>query len=247
MLRLADLTFERRVHILSAMRWAAFVVSFAVGILRLSAQEPEAWLVPFGCAFEHDIQEFNQVFVRNNLPEFSRRIYGWGVELRSLAGGNILIGPMYFRVQEQVRNDSFQLRTETWSIMGEAGLKLPIFGFMTVTPMIGLGGVQPAFQVKQLKGDVELDSLLKAPGRMASFSPGIKLAGLAALEISLNLPTKAGKYGVALRGGYLYSPFALRWCLPDGSEVRGAPDSRIRGFWVSAGLTLIPAPEVETE
>ncbi|MCX7732873.1 MAG: hypothetical protein N2248_06920 [candidate division WOR-3 bacterium] len=229
------------------MRWAAFVVSFAVGILRLSAQEPEAWLVPFGCAFEHDIQEFNQVFVRNNLPEFSRRIYGWGVELRSLAGGNILIGPMYFRVQEQVRNDSFQLRTETWSIMGEAGLKLPIFGFMTVTPMIGLGGVQPAFQVKQLKGDVELDSLLKAPGRMASFSPGIKLAGLAALEISLNLPTKAGKYGVALRGGYLYSPFALRWCLPDGSEVRGAPDSRIRGFWVSAGLTLIPAPEVETE
>ncbi len=229
------------------MRSAAFVLSFAVGILRLSAQEPEAWLVPFGCAFEHDIQGFNQVFVRNNLPEFSRRIYGWGVELRSLAGGNILIGPMYFRVQEQVRNDSFQLRTETWGIMGEAGLKLPIFGFITVTPMIGLGGVQPAFQLKQLKGDVELDSLLRVPGRMASFSPGIKPAGLAALELSLNLPTKAGKYGVALRGGYLYSPFALRWCLPDGSEVLGTPDSRIRGFWVSAGFTIIPAPEVETE
>lgn len=228
------------------MRRLAVITVVLTVVLPLGAEEPEAWLVPFGCAFEHDISGFNQVFAQNNLPQFSRRLYGWGVELRSLAGKSILVGPMYFRVEEQIKNDSFQLRTENWGMMGEVGLKLSVFRLFTVVPMVGLGGVQPVFQVRQLKGDVELDSLLRAPGRMTTFSPGIKPAGLAALEVSLNLPTRTGRYGVALRGGYLYSPFPLEWRLPDGSRVLGTPETKIRGPWFSVGITIIPAPEVET-
>jgi hypothetical protein len=211
------------------------------------AQEPEGWLVPFGCAFEHDIREFNSVFAGHNLPEVNRRLYGWGLELRSLVSKNILLGPLYFRTKDQVSNNSFQIYTETWGIMGELGLKLPILSVITVVPMIGVGGVQPAFQIRQVSGDVPFDTLLESPGRIASISPGIKLAGLAALELGVLIPTKAGKYGLSLRGGYLYSPFALDWRLANGARVTQTPDSRIRGFWGSVGISIVPAPEVTTE
>jgi hypothetical protein len=211
------------------------------------AQEPEGWLIPFGCAFEHDIAGFNAKFAEHNLPLVNKRLYGWGLELRSLVSKNILFGPLYFRTKDRVSNDSFQIYTETWGIMGEAGFKVPVFNFLNIIPMVGIGAVQPAFQFRQVSGDVQFDTLLRSSGGSVSISPGLKPAGLAALELAFTLPTQAGRYGLAVRAGYLYSPFELNWHLSNGRSVLGTPNSRIQGYWGSLGITIIPAPEVRTE
>lgn len=212
-----------------------------------SAPGQEGWLIPFGCAFEHDIKGFNEAFIQHHLPPVSKRLYGWGLELRSPLGGNILFGPLYFRTKDRVQDSAFQLYTETWGFMGEVGFQMPVFRFLSIVPMLGIGGVQPSFHLRKISEDIEFDSLLLAPGRIATISPGTKLTGLAAIELGLMLPSKAGRYGLGLRGGYLYSPFNLDWHLADGARVTKTPKAGLRGLWVSLGIIIIPAPEVVTE
>lgn len=210
----------------------------------MKAQEAEGWLVPFSCGFQPDLTRFNEVFARHGLPVAQERHYGWGIELRSGVGGGFLLGPMFFRTWNDVATDEFSLRTEHFGIMGELGYKLPLFKFLTVVPLLALGGVQPRFHIQKKTGEVALDSLLNAPGNTAMLSPGMRLTGLGALELNLLLPTKTGRYGFSLRGGYLYSPFRLDWRTANGARVTGTPDSKIQGPWFSVGISLIPSPEV---
>ncbi|MEO0020126.1 MAG: hypothetical protein ABIK47_05750 [candidate division WOR-3 bacterium] len=213
----------------------------------LFAQEPEGWLIPFACAYEPDIAGFNTAFANKGLPQAKTRHFGWGMELRSLVSRNILFGPLYFRTWNDAENDSFHLRTENWGIFAELGLKLPIFKFLTFVPLVGIGGVQPSFQIRKRTGDMTLDSLLNAPFNIAHISPGMKITGLGALELNIILPTNTGSYGLSLRGGYLYSPFGLNWHLANGARITNTPDSKIKGPWLSLGLTIIPAPEVQSQ
>ncbi|MGQ9678601.1 MAG: hypothetical protein ACUVUD_04895 [bacterium] len=210
----------------------------------LWAQEAEGWLVLFGCGFQPDLARFNEVFAQHGLPVAQERHYGWGIELRSGVGGGFLLAPMFFRTCNDVATDEFFLRTEHTGIMGELGYKLSLFKFLAVVPLVAVGGVQPRYRIQQKTGEVSLDSLLNAPGNTAMLSPGMKLTGLGALELNLLLPTKTGRYGLSLRGGYLYSPFRLDWRTANGARVTGTPASKIQGPWFSVGLTLIPAPEV---
>jgi len=212
----------------------------------IRAQAPEGWLVPFGCAFQPDIADFNNAFIQRGLPGAAERHFGWGIELRSGIGGGFLAGPMFFRTYNDVENDRFHLRTEHTGIMAELGYKLPLFKFLTIVPLVGVGGVQPGFHIREKTNAISLDSLLQAPGNTAVLSPGMKITGLGALELHLLVPTNTGSYGLALRGGYLYSPFRLDWHLANGSRIFGTPDSKIQGLWFSVGITLIPAPEVAT-
>lgn len=212
----------------------------------LFAQEPEGWFIPFACAYEPDIAGFNTAFASIGLQAETRH-FGWGMELRSLVSRNILFGPLYFRTWNDVNNDSLHLRTENWGIFAELGLKLPLFNFLTFVPLVGIGGVQPSFQIRKRTGDMTLEELLNAPGNIAYISPGVKITGLGALELNLILPTNTGSYGVSLRGGYLYSPFTLDWHLANGSRITNTPDSKIKGPWFSLGLTIIPAPEVQSQ
>ncbi len=228
-----------------------FAFIFAPVVAQLSYPEPEpavaapeAWLVPFACAYQPDIAEFNRRFASYGIPAASLRHYGWGVEIRSVVGNNFLVGPMLFRTRDVVANETIQLRTETNAIFALAGWKLPLFRFLTIVPIVGLGGVQPVFQITEKTGDIPLESLLTAPGKIATLSPGFKPTGIAALELNLLVPTGSGNYGISLRGGYLYSPFPLNWRLPSGARVTSTPDTKIRGPWFSAGITLIPAAEV---
>jgi len=210
-------------------------------------QEPEGWLIPFSCAYQPDLSGFNHRFIAQGLPQAKNRLYGWGIELRSCVSNNILLGPLYFRTWDNVENEKLHLHTETWGILGEFGIKLPIFKFLTIVPLIGIGGVQPSFHLRQKTGDLNLDSLLTAPGKIAVISPGIKLTGMAAFEVNLLIPTTTGSYGLSLRSGYLYSPLHLDWRLANGARITNTPDSKIQGPWFSLGITLIPAPETHTE
>jgi len=124
---------------------------------------------------------------------------------------------------------------------------LPLLNFLTIVPLVGIGGVQPSFQIRKHTGDLTLDELLSAPSNIATISPGMKITGLGALELNLLLPTNTGSYGISLRGGYLYSPFTLDWRLANGARVTNTPDIKIKGPWFSLGLTLIPAPEVQSQ
>ncbi len=215
-------------------------------VVSLSAQEPlEGWFVPFACGYQPDVSGFNAKFAALGLPQANTRHYGWGIELRSLVGRNFLVGPMFFRTWDDAQNESLHLRTDATGILGEIGLRLPFFKFLTVVPMLGLGGVQPHFHIREKSGDVPFDSLLRR-GVTVTLSPGMRLSGLVALEVNLLLSTKAGRYGLALRGGYLYSPFSLNWRLGNGARLVNAPGTSIRGPWFSVGITLIPPPEVTT-
>lgn len=224
-----------------------FILLIFVLAFPLFAQEPEGWFVPFACVYQPDIAGFNSIFAKHGLPEANTRHCGWGLELRSLVRSNFLVGPMFFRSWDDVANERFQLRTDATGILGEIGLRLPVFNFLTVVPMLGIGGVQSNFHIREKTGDIPIDSLLSTPGRTSTISPGMKLTGLACLEFDLLISINAGKYGLALRGGYLYSPWPLEWRLANGARITDPPNSRIRGPWFSLGITLVPAPEVETE
>jgi hypothetical protein len=210
--------------------------------------QPEGWLVPFAAAYQPAISGFNQAFATKGLPEARATHYGWGVEIRSLVS-HFLVGPMFFRTWDDVATSDVQLRTEATGIFGEVGVKLAPARFVAFVPMVGVGGLNHSFTLRERTGNLPLDSLLQipGPGRMVSFAPGMKVAGLAALEINLIAATGSGRYGLAVRGGYLYSPLTLAWRLSNGSEVTGVPDIKLGGPFFSAGIVLMPEPESGSE
>ncbi|MEO0074308.1 MAG: hypothetical protein ABIK43_06620 [candidate division WOR-3 bacterium] len=202
----------------------------------------EGWLIPFAAAYQPDVDKFNAVFARHGLPVAAKRQFGWGIEIRSATGG-FLVGPLFFRTWHDASNTSFQLRSEALGIFGEIGLKLTPIRLLTLVPMIGIGGINHSFAIQERSGDKTLDSLIEHPGRVVNISPGMKLGGMAALELGLIARTNSGNYGLALRAGYLYSPLELVWRQSNGSEVTGVPDTRLGGLFFSAGLVLMPEPQ----
>jgi hypothetical protein len=225
------------------MRIIILVLALAAAAPTLAQDSPEAWLIPFAAAYQPSVSEFNARFAAKGRPEALSRHYGWGLELRSLSG-SFLLGPLFFKTWDDAGNDSFQLRTAATGILGELGLKLTPASFLAVVPMIGVGGLSQSFNLREKSiGAVPFDSLL----RSASYASGMRLAGLGALELGLIANTKAGRFGLALRGGYLYSPFAPTWHLANGAKVSDAPDVKLGGLFLSAGLLLMPEAQPVSE
>ncbi len=217
------------------------VVLLAVAAL---ASAQEGWVIPFAAAYHPDVAGFNAKFIANGLPEARGRHFGWGIEVRSLVK-NFLIGPMYSRAWDDVENERFQLRTESSVIMGEVGLKLAPASFVSIVPMVGLGGMSQNYHLRAKTGELPLDSLLRSPGQTADILSGMNFAGMAALELGLAANTGGGQYGVAIRGGYLYSPMNINWHLANGAKLTGTPDSRMGGLFISVGVLIMPAAQTE--
>ncbi len=207
-----------------------------------AASAQEGWLVPFAAAYQPDIGGFNSRFADHNLPQANSRHYGWGIEIRSLVN-NLLVGPMFFRTWDDVENDGFHLRTEASAILGQVGMKITPFDFLSIVPMVGAGGLSQSFSIRARTEDLSLEELLSAPGQTATISSGMKLAGIAALEIGLSANTSSGRYGLALRAGYLYSPLSIAWHLSNGAEVTDTPAAKLAGPFFSVGLLILPAPQ----
>jgi len=224
------------------MRILLIVLILAALVPARAESGPEAWLIPFAAAYQPAVSEFNARFAANGRPEAQSRHYGWGLELRSLSG-SFLLGPLFFKTWDNVENDSFQLRTDATGIFGELGLKLAPVSFLTIVPMVGAGGLSQSFNLRErAAATLPFDSLL----RSASYASGMRLAGLAALELGFVATTKAGRFGLTLRGGYLYSPFSPTWRLANGTAVSDAPDIRLGGPFFSAGLLMMPAAQTAT-
>lgn len=207
-----------------------------------TARAQEGWLIPFAAAYQPDVASFNAVFEQHNLPVAAERQLGWGIEIRSLTGG-FLVGPLFFRTWHDASNTNFLLRSEATGIFGEIGMKLAAFRFLTLVPMIGIGGINQSFTIQERSGEKSLDSLIEHPSRVVSLSPGMKLGGLAALELALIARTRSGNYGLALRAGYLYSPAELTWRQANGAGVTGVPATKLGGPFFSVGLVLMPEPQ----
>ncbi len=219
------------------------IISLLVLAAFAAAPAQEGWLVPFAAAYQPDLGSFNKRFTKYSIPEANTREYGWGIELRSLVNG-LLVGPMFFRTWDDASNNSFQLRTEATCILGEVGLKIAPVKFLTIVPMVGAGGLNQSFSIRAQTGDLNLDTLLSEPGQNATISSGMKLAGLAALEIGLSVPATSGRYGLTLRGGYIYSPLSVTWHLSNGAKLKDTPNTKVGGLFFSAGILILPAPEM---
>ena len=205
----------------------------------LAQGSPEGWLVPFAAAYQPRVAGFNRQFDSLGFPGASSRHYGWGIELRSLVSG-FLIGPMFFRTWDDVESDRWQLRTDATGIFGNVGLKLAPADFIIIVPSIGLGGLNQSFTIREKSSAVPIESLNGGAPEVISMSPGMKLAGLASLELDLTIRASTGRYGLSLRGGYLYSPLGLTWRLANGAEVRGTPSDKLGGPFFSAGILIMP-------
>ncbi len=202
----------------------------------------EAWLIPFAAAYEPDVAGFNAKFAANGLPQAARRHYGWGLELRSLTG-HLLVGPLFYRTWDESENDSFRLHSESWGLFATTGPKLLPFSFLSVVPMLGLGGQTQTFSIRTEKGDIKFDSLLTRPGQGVTLLSGMKPTGLAALELGISAVNAGSRYGLTLRAGYLYSPFAVNWHQPGGARIIGTPPSRFGGPFYSVGILIAPAAQ----
>jgi hypothetical protein len=207
-----------------------------------AANSPEAWLIPFAAAYQPPVASFNSAFTSYGMPTARSRHFGWGLELRSLTG-SFLAGPLFFKTWDDVEAGSYHLRTDATGIFGEMGLKLAPVSFLTIVPMLGLGGLSQSFGLREKTGDIGFETLFgNVPGNL-SLSAGTKLAGMAALELGLVLNSKSGRVGIALRGGYLYSPFTPTWHLANGAAVSAAPTNKLGGLFFSAGLLFMPQAE----
>jgi hypothetical protein len=207
-----------------------------------AADSPEAWLIPFVAAYQPPLASFNSTFTSYGMPAARSRHFGWGLELRSLTG-SFLVGPLFFKTWDDVETGSYNLRTDATGIFGEMGLKLAPASFLTIVPMLGLGGLSQSFGLREKTGDIGFDTLFgNVPGNL-SLSAGTKLAGMGALELGLVLNSKSGSIGIALRGGYLYSPFTPTWHLASGAAVTAAPKDKLGGLFFSAGLLFMPQAE----
>jgi hypothetical protein len=212
----------------------------------LASDSPEAWLIPFAAAYQPPVNGFNAAFADHGMPEARGRHFGWGLELRTLTG-SFLVGPLFFKTWDDVELGSYHLRTEETGIFGEMGLRLTPASFLTIVPLLGVGGLGQSFGLRENTDDVGFDDLFGEAPVNLSLSTGTKLAGMGALELGLVANSKSGRIGVALRGGYLYSPFTPTWRLSNGAALSGAPDDRLGGLFFSAGLLLMPQAQVTSE
>ena len=213
-----------------------------------AADSPEAWFIPFAAAYQPPVASFNSAFAYRGMPEARSRHFGWGLELRAL-NGSFLVGPLFFKTWDDVDDGSYHLRTDATGIFGEAGVKLAPFSFLAIVPMLGVGGLSQTFSWRQRpEGDsIRFDSLFGDAPRNISLSSGTKLAGMAALELGLAANAKSGGIGIALRGGYLYSPFGPSWRVANGIIVKNAPNDRLGGWFFSVGLILMPQAQTTSE
>jgi len=223
------------------MRIMLIVFTLVAAAPAPAADSPEAWLIPFAAAYQPPVS-FNSAFASYGMPAARSRHFGWGLELRSLTG-SFLVGPLFFKTWDDVENDSFRLRTDATGIFGEMGMKLAPASFLTIVPLLGVGGLSQSFGLREKTGDIGFDTLFgNIPGKV-SLSTGMKLAGMAALEIGFIADSTTGRIGIALRGGYLYSPFTPTWRLANGAAVSAAPNDKLGGLFFSAGLLFMPQAE----
>jgi len=234
--------------ILKPMRIAILLTAFTLFFgLTAPTRAQEAWLVPFAVGYRPELTGFREAFSRSsqNLPQPAENQLGWGIEIRSLASG-FLLGPMYMRTWSDAESDSWRLRTESNALFGTLGYKLSPTTWLSVVPMLGVGGISQSLHLRARTGDLPLDTLLLGPGQDADIGTGLKFAGLASFELGLAFPTSSGSYGLSTRLGYIYSPLRPDWHLASGGRLRDAPTTGQRGPFVSIGLLVIPAPEVST-
>lgn len=225
------------------MRKLAVLVVISLTGSWLSAQDsPEGWVIPFAAAYQPNVTGFNAAFKAENLPESRARHFGWGVEVRSLVSG-LLVGPLFFRTWDDAETDSWQLRTDATGIFGEVGYRISPLPLLTIVPMLAVGGLSESFNFRRKSRDIELGELLGNPGQNASIRSGMKLAGLAALELGLSVNTGGGRYGVAARAGYLYSPVNVGWHLANGARILNPPNGNLGGPFFSLGVLIMPAAQ----
>ncbi|MFO7675204.1 MAG: hypothetical protein R6X12_02640 [bacterium] len=213
--------------------------------LAAPAAAQEGWLVPFAAAYQPGLAGFRSAFSRHELPLPAERQFGWGVELRTLVNG-FLLGPLYLRTWSDTETGEFHLRSEASAVMGEVGFQLSPAGWLSLIPMVGVGGLSQSLHLRSRTGELPLEELLGNPGQDAGIVSGLKFAGLAAIELGLAAPTESGRYGVAARIGYLYSPLDPTWHLANGSRITGAPRTGLRGPFLTLGLLIMPSAEVAT-
>ena len=226
------------------MRIMLILLLVAVPAPAPAADSPEAWFIPFAAAYQPPVGGFNSAFASHGMPEARSRHFGWGLELRTLTG-SFLVGPLFFKTWNDVDNGSYHLRTDATGIFGEAGIKLSPASFLTIVPMLGVGGLSQSFDMRQKTDSVVFDSLFGNVPENLSFATGMRIAGMGALELGLTANTGAGRVGLALRAGYLYAPFDPNWHLSNGTRVTGAPGDKLGGLFFSVGLLLMP-PAVQT-
>jgi hypothetical protein len=228
------------------MRILLIVFLVAAAAPALASDSPEAWFIPFAAAYQPPVSGFNAAFADNGMPTARSRHYGWGLELRTLTG-SFLVGPMFFKTWDDVENDAFKLRTDATGIFGETGLKIAPFRFMTIVPMVAVGGLSQSFGLREKTGSIGFDTLFGSVPENLSLATGMKPAGLAALELGLIANSKSGGIGIALRGGYLYAPFSPTWRIVNGAVVTNAPKDRLGGWFFSVGLLMTPAAQTVSE
>ncbi len=228
------------------MRIMLIVLPLAMAAPALAADVPEAWFIPFAAAYQPPVASFNSAFAYRGLPEARSRHFGWGLELRTQTG-SFLVGPLFFKTWDDVDNGSYHLRTDATGIFGEMGVKLAPVSFLTIVPLLGVGGVSQSFGLREKTGNIGFDTLFGSAPENLSLSTGTKLAGMGALELGLIANSKSGGIGIALRGGYLYSPFSPDWRIANGAVVSNAPNDHLGGWFFSAGLLLMPQAQTTNE
>ena len=228
------------------MRIMLIVLLLAAAVPALASDSPEAWIIPFAAAYQPPVGGFNAAFAGHGMPTARSRHFGWGLELRTLTG-SFLVGPLFFRTWDNVENSSFQLRTDATGIFGEMGMRLAPASFLSIVPLLGVGGLSQSFGLREKTGSIGFDTLFGNVPENLALATGMKPAGLAALELGLIANSKSGGIGIALRGGYLYAPFSPTWRVVNGAVVSNAPKDRLGGWFFSVGLLLTPAAQTTSE
>ena len=106
--------------------------------------------------------------------------------------------------------------------------------------MATLGGFGYSLKMRPKLSDIDFDSLLAQPRRVAELTTGSVLVGASGMYI---FPV-SGPFSLGVKAGIYYTPMARDWALEDGAAVFNAP--KLQPFHFSVQVMLMFGKVVKT-
>jgi len=182
-----------------------------------------------------NLNSLNSMLQSNGYPVLSENFFTAGGGGHAIVNRIIIGGEGYSLMGEDVLNGS--LRQSVYASTGffDIGYIALSYKGLNVFPMLGIGGGEMIFKIREDISSISFGDILNDPRRavelksecfLLDFGGGINYI----LGFGKNESARAG-FLLGIRGGYTLTPFRGKWLIDD-IEVSGAPKAGINGPYI---------------
>ncbi len=186
-----------------------------------------------------DVKEWNTLFERHNIRQFSTPQKFWGSGFARFKKG-LAPAIWMFHDIDWIRTDSLEIWMDYTTGFWEERYSLPITQSLIPFLSLGFGGYYWRFDfIPTSLSEVDFDSLLTgASARRTSSILDMGISLSIGSGFCFIIPFKKYFVGLGVKGGYLFSPLHTDWRLRDGKPLRGAPELGLNSPYLSLGFVF---------